>query len=287
MEERKRSSAAEILVALGKALCYLALFLGCQLLVSLAYSVAAALYVGLNQGFSDPMSLAREVTRLVYACTGQISLFSDLAVLLILVLFFLLRKKNPFREAGAIPASLSMTAAAAGLAPVLYLVVTFVLGLLPERWLESYMEASSALSETGLIMTLATVVAAPIAEEVIFRGLILSRLKRAMPGWLAVVLSALAFGLCHGQAVWIAYAFTLGLLFGLMAHRSGSILPSMVTHFVFNGIGQLMTCLDESPAAVPLLFALALAGIVICIFARRGLADLFQFQSIREENDNV
>ncbi|MGN0984936.1 MAG: lysostaphin resistance A-like protein [Candidatus Enterenecus sp.] len=287
MEEKKRSSAAAVLAALGKSLCYLLLFLACQMAVSLVYSLAAALYVGLGQGGLDPIILIDQIMDLVFACTGQISLISDLAVLILLTAFFLLRRKNPLREVGIAPAPLSMTAAAAGLAPILYLLVTFVLALLPEAWLESYAEASAALNENGLATILATVVAAPIAEEVVFRGLILSRLKRAMPGWLAVVLSALVFGLCHGQAVWIAYAFTLGLIFGLMAHRSGSILPSMLAHFIFNGIGQLMTLLEDSPNALSLLFSLALAGVVVCILARRGLAALFRVHPIREENYNV
>lgn len=288
MEEKKRFSAAAVLAALGKALCYLGLFLGCQFLVSLVYSVAAALYAALAQGISDPAALTREIVRLVYACTGQISLFADLAVLLVLVLFFLLRKKDPLRETGAVPAPLSMTAAAAGLAPVLYLLVTLALGLLPEAWLESYAEASAALSETGLVMVLSTVVAAPIAEEVLFRGLILSRLKRAMPGWLAVVISALIFGLCHGHPVWMVYAFILGLFFGLMTLRSGSILPSLLAHFIFNGIGQLGSALEGAPINPWLVLGiLALAGAVVCVLARKGLVALFRPHSIREENHNV
>lgn len=286
MEESKRSSAPAVLAALGKALCYLLLFLGCQLLVSLAYTLAAVLYVGLEQSVLDPDALIGQVYRLIYACTGQISLISDLAVLIVLAAFFLLRRKNPLREAGAVPAPLPMAAAAAGLAPILYLLVTLVLAVLPEAWLESYAEASASLNQTGLIVTLATVAAAPITEEIVFRGLILSRLSRAMPGWLAVVLSALLFGLCHGQPVWMAYAFVLGLFFGLAARRSGSILPSMLAHMVFNGIGQLTTALGEDSAG-PALLALALAGAVVCVLARRGLADLFRVKPIREENDNA
>ena len=288
MEQSNRSSALAVLAALGKVLCYLILFLGCQLLVSVTYSAAAALYVGLTQGITDPAALTQEVLRLVFACTGQITLISNLAVLVILAAFFLLRKKNPLREAGAIPAPLSTAAAAAGLAPILYLLVTVILSLLPEAWLESYAEASAALNDNSLIMVLASVVAAPIAEEIIFRGLILSRLKRAMPGWLAVVLSALVFGLCHGQPVWMAYAFVLGLFFGLMAHRSGSILPSLLAHFIFNGIGQLGAALENTPISPWLVLGgLALAGAVVCGIAHRGLADLFRATTNREENDNV
>lgn len=286
MEEKKRSRPAAVLAALGKALCYLLLFLLCQTVVTVVYSAAAALYVVLGQGVSG-FDLVEEILQQVYSRTGQISLFSNLALLILLTVFFLLRKKNPLREAGAVPAPLSMTAAAAGLAPVFYLLVTWVMSLLPADWLESYAEASAALNETGLVMVLATVVTAPIAEEVMFRGLIQSRLKRAMPGWLAVVISALLFGVCHGHPVWMAYAFVLGLFFGLMAHRSGSILPSMLAHLIFNGIGQLSVALEDTLDPMIPLRILAAAGIVVCLFARRGLMDLFRFQPIQKENDNV
>lgn len=256
----EKRTAGTVFAALGKAICYLFLFLLCQILISGVYTLAASLYGMLNPGIAiDPIDL-------VYACTDQISLFSAIAALVILSAFFLLRRKNPLREVGFRATRGRFVFTAAAVTPLLYVAVSFVLALLPAAWMEDYAEASAALGQTGVLMVIATVVAAPLVEEVIFRGLVLSRLSRVMPGWLAVLISALAFGLCHGQIVWMAYAFVLGLIFGFMALRARSVWPSFVAHLLFNGIGQLAVYLPETETASLLFMAILLAvGAISCV----------------------
>ena len=210
MNNERRISIAAVLLALLKAGSYLLLFLGCQMLVTVVVTTAFTLAAVLGGGAYSEALLLEQVLN----CTGQITLFSNILTLVILRIFFLARRKNPPAEAGLVPARPRMVAAAAAVTPALYVVIILVLSCLPQAWLESYADASAPLNDTGVWALLATVIAAPLAEEVVFRGLIQSRLRRVMPGWLAVVIAAALFGLCHGQAVWMAYAFTLGLFFG-------------------------------------------------------------------------
>lgn len=270
MNEKSTSPALRVLAALGKAVAYLALFLGCQVLVSVVLSVAVSVSLVLSTGTADPV-VAMEM---LYAMTPLLTLISNLLTLGILLVVFLIRRKKPLAEVRFKGVPFRTALAAVGVAPVLYLVVTLVLSALPEVWLESYAEASASLENTGVVAFIATALAAPVAEEVVFRGLILSRLRRAMPGWLALVLSALIFGVCHGHPVWIAYAFVLGMIFGLMTLRTGSILPSMLTHILFNAIGQTASMLGEETAGVVLVI-LAVVGAVLCAVAWRGIAGLF------------
>lgn len=269
MEPKKRTAGA-VFAALGKAVCYLMVFLLSQTLVSAGYALTASLYTTMNPELGiDPIELTM-------ACTDQISLISGLLTLLILAVFFLLRRKDPLREVGIRAARGQCVCAAGAVTPILYAVVIFVLSLLPEAWMESYMDAAESLSQTGVLITVATVAVAPVVEEVIFRGLILSRLRNALPGWLAVVLSALIFGVCHGQIVWICYAFLLGLVFGLMALRSGSIWPSLLAHVIFNGIGQFASYLPDTDTAYWIfLGALALVSIITMPIFHRGMTALF------------
>lgn len=257
MEPNKRTVGG-VFAALGKALCYLLLFLGCQSLVSLGYTLVITLYAYLNPGITiDPLTL-------IFSCTDQISLISGLLTLVILALFFLLRHKNPLKESGVLATRWRYVARAAAATPLLQAAVSLVLGLLPEEWMESYAEASAPLNQTGVLMVIATVVIAPVVEELIFRGLILSRLARAMPSWLAALLSSLVFGLCHAQAVWIAYAFVMGLIFSYMTLSSRSIWPSLAAHFLFNALGQLSVYLPETEAAgMGFFLALVAAGVVL------------------------
>lgn len=271
MNETSSPSAGQVLAALGRAVAYLALFLGSQLLISVLFTAAVTLII-LSGGGDGALLLEQ-----IYGYTPHITLISGLITLAVLAVFFLIRRKKPLAEVRLQSAPGPALLAAAGVAPVLYFAVTLILSLLPEAWLESYAEASSALNTTGLLALLSTALVAPLVEEVIFRGLILSRLNRVLPGWLSLLLSALLFGLCHGQPVWIAYAFVLGLILGTMALRSGSILPSLVTHILFNAIGQLSVVLDESQINPWLLLGLlAAAGILVCLLARRGVAMLFR-----------
>ncbi len=81
---------------------------------------------------------------------------------------------------------------------------------------------------------LSVAIFAPLVEELIFRGLVLSRLRKAMPAWLAVLLQGLVFGFVHGQLVWIVYATLFGLLLGYVRLRADSLKASILLHMGFN-----------------------------------------------------
>lgn len=284
MNESHSNRAIQILASLGKAIAYLALFLGSQALVSTGFSIAAALTVIVETGSLDLF----QMLEVLMAYVTPITLASNLFTLVFLLLFFPLRTKNPLREFQLQPIPPLAAAGAVSIAPVLYGAVTLVLSLLPAAWMADYAQASAALNDTGLLPFLSVALAAPVVEEVIFRGLIQSRLALALPGWPAVVLSALLFALCHGQPVWMGYAFVLGMVLGIMAWRTGSILPSILTHIVFNAIGQVLSLPQLAQADGLLVIAVLLfVGITACLLTRKGLARLFLSSSEKESDPNV
>jgi len=101
--------------------------------------------------------------------------------------------------------------------------------------------------QVPLWLTLTAFAAAPaVCEELAFRGFILSGLQRSRRRWLPIVISALLFGVIHMIPKQQFNAALLGIVLGLLAARSGSLLPGVVFHFIFNGSQVLVSRLQES-----------------------------------------
>ncbi len=111
----------------------------------------------------------------------------------------------------------------------------------PARWLETFDPArlfDRPLAER-IALTVVAATLAPVAEEVSFRGYLLTALRtRHRPG-AAIALSALFFAIIHLDPVRFAPVLFLGALFGWMTWRTGSVWPAIVAHATNNGLGAL------------------------------------------------
>jgi membrane protease YdiL (CAAX protease family) len=91
------------------------------------------------------------------------------------------------------------------------------------------------------LLWLAVVVAAPIFEEILFRGYLFEGLRRSRLGAVgAVLLSSLLFALPHLQydLFDISSVLALGLVFGLARWRSGSTYLPIALHILSNGLSM-------------------------------------------------
>ena len=274
MRPDRPDRVGQVFAALGKSVCYVGLFLGMQILVQLPILFGAALQAALAGGDEEAIYDAiRGVDVTVLA------LISGLLTIAVVLAFYLIRRKKLSEALWLRPVPAPVLLTGASLAPALYFVVVVVLSILPEAWTESYGEASSGIATGSVVGVISVAVVAPVAEELIFRGLTMTRLNRVMSGWMAVLLSAAVFGLCHGELVWFCYAFVLGAFFGFIDLRAGSILPSILGHVMFNAIGQIMTFLPETEEGTEMLAALGVlfaAAILLPILNRKGIAALFR-----------
>ncbi len=84
------------------------------------------------------------------------------------------------------------------------------------------------------ILLLAVIVVAPIGEELLFRGVIQGYGLKNFAPVLAIGLQALIFGLYHGNIIQGVYAFFMGVVLGFVAHKTQTILTSMVLHISVN-----------------------------------------------------
>ena len=126
-----------------------------------------------------------------------------------------------------------------GIALIIF--VKNVLDLIPisDRVWQEYGNASMTIS-TGpeWAQILFAVVAAPICEEIVFRGLVYNNCRNVMPKALAIVFAALCFGAVHEQVLWISYATVCGFFLIMAFNNTGSLLGSLLMHMGFNGFSQ-------------------------------------------------
>lgn len=83
------------------------------------------------------------------------------------------------------------------------------------------------------------VILAPVIEEYIFRKQLIDRMH-IYGGKLAVITSALMFGLFHGNLSQLFYAFALGLVFGYVYLKTGKLRYSIGLHMLINFIGSVV-----------------------------------------------
>lgn len=78
-------------------------------------------------------------------------------------------------------------------------------------------------------------ISAPIMEELLFRG-ILYKNSEPLGELFAVALSGITFGLYHANGVQSLYTIVLGVTSCLLLLKTESIIPSMILHFMLNGV---------------------------------------------------
>lgn len=84
------------------------------------------------------------------------------------------------------------------------------------------------------VMLISVFLLAPIAEEVIFRGIALSYSKETFIAPLSCILNGLLFGLYHGNLIQGIYAFVFGVILSIIALHFNSILPGIIVHLAVN-----------------------------------------------------
>ena len=103
-------------------------------------------------------------------------------------------------------------------------------------------------------------VISPIAEELLFRGIVYNYLKRFAAVKRAILFSALLFGLYHMNAVQAVYGFVIGCIMAYGYEYFGTFKIPVAIHIVANVTAYLLTCF-----AVSLPDAAAWAGCAVCL----------------------
>lgn len=142
------------------------------------------------------------------------------------------------------------------------------------RQYEELMEAVGLGTDPFVIF--ASILLAPIGEELLCRGVIFHYVGKAVEGmknpkaafWIANTIQALMFGILHGNLVQGFYAFFIGLCLGWLRWRYNSLYPSMLAHFIVNFtstflLGYLFYVIPEALPAYLVVMVAGIVGIVL------------------------
>lgn len=138
-----------------------------------------------------------------------------------------------------------------GLGTLLQIIAAALDTQLPEIQ-EGFRDLASDRASAPLL-AFGSVLVAPLAEEIFYRGMLFPALRRNMSMWPAMGISATIFGLSHlqtsveGYLLVLLLIIPLGMLLAWAYERSGTLLVPVVAHAAFNAIQ--VAVLITNPAA--------------------------------------
>jgi membrane protease YdiL (CAAX protease family) len=140
------------------------------------------------------------------------------------------------------------------------------------------MSILSSLPVIGVFVM--TVVLSPIVEELIFRGVLLNKLKLIVPTLFAVLISSLLFGALHSFGS-IFSAFIFAVCMAILYLKTENICVPILAHFLNNLFAEIIRLVDVNE----LLFTDA--NVVMIVSALAIISAVILFISIFTELNNI
>jgi len=125
---------------------------------------------------------------------------------------------------------------------ILTVIILFFIALVFVKFLQWFLEMPSQslvkkLTEANYSFTsiiLLICVQPAIIEELAFRGIVFKVLEKALKPVETVLISGFLFAMLHLSLISLPILFLLGIFFGYIRYKTGSIYPSMIAHFLHN-----------------------------------------------------
>jgi len=220
------------------------IFLGMQFVVVIIASVVIGIVYGMREivggtGILDSATLFDELLMIVTDYSMHILLGSNIINLAVFIPMWLKTRKQQDQYVNDRPVTIGLLIA--GFFAGFNIVLVMLIGLTDVlRFFPSYEEHMGLVTGGAIIIQILSVgIAAPVVEELVFRGILLGRMKH-LPVWASVLIQAILFGVVHLNTFQIIYAFIVGVLFGLVYIKFRSIVMVIIGHIAFNLIGVLV-----------------------------------------------
>jgi membrane protease YdiL (CAAX protease family) len=140
--------------------------------------------------------------------------------------------------------------------------------LAPESWVKEFDTLQRALdlyfSQQALPMIVTVAFAAPLGEELFFRGYALPALARSWGPLVACLVSGAMFSALHVNRIGFLGLWEIGILLALLRLWSGSLWPAIVCHATNNAVAGVAFLLGwEDPDIPPPAWLLALGAVLL------------------------
>lgn len=256
--EKKPASAIKTFFKISGVVLLLLLAYSALQSVLASLAVIVAFYYGESQGIVDEYAieyvqeglafgLPDAAQNLYYGAMSVGLLLSTIIMLLIIHATGLFRLRlSLFRSISRRPLFLSTA---------LVFTSMWVLNIFVQWFpLEDMMQDTFSGISHNVLGALSISLFGPILEEVMFRGAIQGYITRKTgKPILAIIVASLIFGIFHINPIQVVYASLLGMIFGWIYYRTGSLLSVIVGHVLNNTIATLtmltMSNVDEKAAS--------------------------------------
>lgn len=141
---------------------------------------------------------------------------------------------------------------------------------------DGFHEANSSFFAGGILFELlGSCLVIPIAEELLYRGVVFKRLRLLVDVLPAILLSAIVFGLMHGNMVQLLYAGILGVLLAYLMQSTGKLYAPILGHIAAN----VMAVVRQETGWLAFAYEPTIAGIGCSVLLLIGAVGLLMLHS--------
>lgn len=138
---------------------------------------------------------------------------------------------------------------------------------LPESMKESLVDAAN---QKGMLTFILMVIAAPVLEELLFRGIMLDGLLKKYTPVKSIVITSLLFGIVHLNPWQFVAGFIIGLFIGWIYYETKSVAYSIIIHATANLCGYLLRVFSDADSLINNSFAEMYGGMANLIVISLG-----------------
>lgn len=236
-----------------KACCKTSLFSGLYLIINMLAIIGTTVYLSFyNDDFYRIMYSVfmengdyNQLYDLIAYLVAPTTIITGVCIVLIYIGKSLIQRKCTIKKI-----SLEMIVLMMSIGYVANIIVSGIVDMLPKNLITNgYSDSINLALSTDNFwqLLLATGIAAPILEEIIFRDWIYNSWSK-INILVAMIISSFMFGVAHLNLIQSTYAFILGMLFVYINSKFNSILPGIIMHLTVNSSSVILetykTCAD-------------------------------------------